>query len=306
MQKINLTGNRYGKLVVKEMIYNYNGTNRTKCSCDCDCGKTNIIREAYQLKHAIDSSCGCGKKDSVRKSCGKEINGQIFGKLLIIDTLWNENPPKVKCLCECGKEVILNKIDVQTGHTNSCGCLRAETFKTINDVNYANKISDYGIKILYKNGFNKYNQQLWDCQCFCGNVFQDLPARILNGHVRSCGCLKTSSGELLIKNILDNNNIQYKKEYTFSDCKGLRNYVLRFDFGIKDDNDNLKYLIEFDGQQHFYPIEIFGGQKGYEETVIRDNIKNEYCISHQIPLYRFNYKMSKKEIEDKIISIIYP
>ena len=305
LKRKDLTGNKYGKLTVKKMLYNYNNTNRTKCLCDCDCGNTDILRESYQLTHAIDSSCGCGKKEYIRKSCGKEINGQKFGKLLILDTLWDNNPPMVYCYCDCGNTILLNKKDVQTGHTKSCGCLKIDIFNEINNVNHSGEISDYGITILNKSSKNKYNQQLWNCKCFCGNIFEELPARILNGHVRSCGCLKTSSGELLIKNILNNNNINYKQEYTFPDCKGLNNYVLRFDFGIIRDN-NLKCLFEFDGQQHFYPIEFFGGEKGYQDTKIRDNIKNQYCNIHNIPLYRFNYKMRKQEIEDKIINILNP
>lgn len=305
MKRKDLTGNKYGKLIVKEMLYNYNNTNRTKCLCDCECGNKNIIRESYQLTHSNDSSCGCGKKEYVIKSCGKEIDGLKFGKLTILKTLWDNNPPMVYCQCECGNVVWLNKKDVQTGHTKSCGCLKTEIFNKINDVNHSGQVSDYGITILTKSNKNKYGQQLWSCKCFCGNIFEELPAKILNGHIRSCGCLKTSSGELLIKNILDKNNIEYKQEYTFSDCKGLNNYVLRFDFGIKE-NNNLLCLFEFDGEQHFYPINIFGGEEGFKKTIVRDNIKNQYCKNHNIPLYRFNYTMSKKEIEDKIINIIYP
>lgn len=305
LEKENLIGNKYGKLTVKQMIYNYNNTGRTKCLCDCDCGNKDVIRGSYQLKHTTDSSCGCGKKEYIRKSCGKDIDGKRFGRLLVMETLWDNNPPMVKCLCDCGKEVVLSKRDVQSNHTKSCGCLKSDIFKEANYVDHTNEVSDYGIKILNPYGVNNKNQLLWNCQCYCGNCFQELPARILNGHVRSCGCLKTSSGELLIKNILDKYNIEYKQEYTFSDCKGLNNYVLRFDFGIKRDGV-LKCLIEFDGQQHFYPIDIFGGKEGYDKTVLRDNIKNQYCHNHNIPLYRFDYKMNCKEIEDKIISIIYP
>lgn len=287
------------------MLYNYDNTNKTKCLCDCDCGNTNIIRDSYKLSHSTYSSCGCGKKEYVQKSCGKEINGRKYGRLLILDTLWDNNPPMVYCQCDCGNNILLNKKDVQTGHTKSCGCLKLEHFNKINDVDHSGQISDYGILILNKSSKNKYNQQLWNCKCFCGNVFEELPARILNEHVRSCGCLKTSSGELLIKNILDDYHIEYKQEYSFPDCKGINNYVLRFDFGIINNND-LKCLFEYDGQQHFYPIDIFGGKKGYQDTIIRDNIKNKYCKDHNIQLYRFNYKMSRKEIEDKIINILNP
>lgn len=157
MERKDLTGNKYGKLTVKKMLYNYNNTNRTKCLCDCDCGNKDIIRESYQLTHASNSSCGCGKKEYVRKSCGKDIDGQKFGKLLILNTLWENNPPLVNCLCDCGNTVLLNKKDVQTGHTNSCGCLKTKVFDKINDVDHTNEMSEYGIKIINKAGLVKVN-----------------------------------------------------------------------------------------------------------------------------------------------------
>lgn len=64
---------------------------------------------------------------------------------------------------------------------------------------------------------------------------------------------------------------------------------LIFDFAIFDKNDNLFGLIEFDGVQHFKPIEIFGGDKALEYTKLRDNIKNEYCKNNNIKLLRIPY-----------------
>ena len=66
------------------------------------------------------------------------------------------------------------------------------------------------------------------------------------------------------------------------------------------------FLLEYDGEQHFKPVKLFGGNKAYQENIERDNIKNQYCKEHNIILYRLSYKMSEKEIKDKIINIIYP
>lgn len=305
MQRENLVGQIFGKLTVKKMLYNYSNTGKTKCLCDCECGNTNIIRTPYGLKQAKDSSCGCGKKEYVIKSCGKDIRNQKFGRLLVINILWESNPPQVECLCDCGNVVVLNKRDVQTGHTKSCGCLKSDNLRALKDIDHTNQISDYGIKIKYKSGKNNKGQTLWECECFCGNTFTELPARVLNGHVRSCGCLIRSSREMLIEKILIENEIKYQTQYSFSDCKSDKNYVLRYDFAIMKD-DNSIHLIEYDGEQHFYPIELFGGEKGFIETQQRDQIKNKYCLDNNIPLTRLNYKMSEEEIRDKIVNIIYP
>jgi len=305
VQREDLTGLKFGKLTVIKMLYNYNGTGKTKCLCKCDCGNE-CIRTAYQLKHAKLSSCGCGKKEYIREICGKEIDGMKFGRLLVLETLWDENPPKVKCLCDCGNIVTLRKSDVQKLHTQSCGCLQSERASLANEVNHSNKISDYGVKIIKQHKKNHLGQWIWECECgYCGNNFYDLPARILNGHVRSCGCLKRSSNELFISSYLDVLGVQYKEQYTFDDCKSDKNYPLYFDFAVFE-NNNLLCLIEYDGQQHFIPNEAFGGDDAFVETKMRDEIKNKYCKTNNIPLYRFPYTMTNDEIKEKITKIIYP
>lgn len=305
MKKEDLTGMQFGKLKVIKMLYNYNNTHRTKCLCKCECGNE-CIRTAYNLKHNELPSCGCGKKEYIRKSCGKEIDGMKFGRLLVLETLWNENPPKVKCLCDCGNIVILRKSDVQNSHTQSCGCLQMERASEANKIDYSNKVSDYGVKILKRYKKNDFCQWIWECECgFCGNHFYDLPIRVLNNHVRSCGCLKRSSNELFISDFLDNIGVEYKEQYKFYDCKSEKNYPLYFDFAIFK-NNNLFCLIEYDGLQHFVARDLFGGQDALEETQKRDMIKNKYCEDNNIPLYRFPYTMTNDEIKEKITKIIYP
>ena len=80
--------------------------------------------------------------------------------------------------------------------------------------------------------------------------------------------------------------IKFIPQYTFNDCKYV--YVLRFDFALFKDNEFIG-LIEYDGRQHFEPIDVFGGQEGFAKTKKRDEIKNIYCKTHNIPLLRIPY-----------------
>jgi len=47
--------------------------------------------------------------------------------------------------------------------------------------------------------------------------------------------------------------------------------------------------IEYDGRQHFEPIKRFGGEKGYNSTIYRDRIKNEFCVNNKIKIVRIKY-----------------
>ena len=73
---------------------------------------------------------------------------------------------------------------------------------------------------------------------------------------------KASSGEVYIANYLSNNNILYIPQYKIDECRNKN--PLPFDFGIIDENEKLLGLIEFQGKQHYEPIDYFGGQENFE------------------------------------------
>ena len=70
--------------------------------------------------------------------------------------------------------------------------------------------------------------------------------------------------------------------------------LLRLDFYIE--YNNKKYVIEFDGEQHYRPIDFFGGNEDFELTQLRDAIKNEYCIKNNITMIRISNKKIAKDI----------
>ena len=67
--------------------------------------------------------------------------------------------------------------------------------------------------------------------------------------------------------------------------KLFRNSPLRPDFFLP----NYNLVIEFDGIQHFEPIEFFGGQEGFEKRQQKDREKNEYCKNNNIDILRIPY-----------------
>lgn len=96
-------------------------------------------------------------------------------------------------------------------------------------------------------------------------------------------CKNNSKGEIEIIKYLDGMNINYIYQHTFENCK--HKQLLRFDFYLKDYN----ILIEYDGIQHFKAVSHFGGEEGFKETKIRDEIKNDYAKNNNIKLIRIPY-----------------
>ena len=73
------------------------------------------------------------KKPSNR---GQNIIGEKFGKLTVLEdagfTTTGARKKIFKCICDCGKIVIVKRNSLISGHTKSCGCLEIETKKTNN------------------------------------------------------------------------------------------------------------------------------------------------------------------------------
>ena len=113
-----------------------------------------------------------------------------------------------------------------------------------------------------------------------------------DSHLQGIGCpnCSASKGELSISNFLVKNNIHFKQQHKFDNCKYKRR--LPFDFYIP----SLHVCIEFDGKQHFKPVKHFGGDIAFEELQIKDKIKTEYCIYNNIRLIRIKDKNKINEI----------
>lgn len=106
--------------------------------------------------------------------------------------------------------------------------------------------------------------------------------------VQGTGCPRCneSKGEKKIRIYLENNKINYQHNYRFSKCRN--KCPLPFDFLILVGNKI--GLIEYQGIQHFKPIERFGGVKALKSNIMRDSIKEKFCLDNDIPLLKINYK----------------
>lgn len=300
MSFIDLTGKKFENLTVlcrgEDLIRN-NKKRRVRWHCLCSCGNEFDVL-ADNLKKRPNMTCSeCAKK---RRAESHRINesGKKYGRLTILEVISVDGPTTVRCKCDCGNEYIGRQSDIIIGHTKSCGCLQKERASETNTKDWTGIKSEYGVEFLYKDCMNNKGQWLWKCKCgVCGNLFTALPAKINNGHITSCGCRIQSIGEEIIQDFLKERCIHFIPQYTFDDCKDT--YVLRFDFALMYDN-KLIGLIEYDGKQHFEPVEIFGGIDGFKQTQKRDKIKNEYCQTHNIPLLRLPYTLSTDELQIKI------
>ena len=90
-------------------------------------------------------------------------------------------------------------------------------------------------------------------------------------------------GEDKISKSLSMNNIYYISQYVFSDCRYKK--VLPFDFYLLDYN----VCVEYQGIQHYEPVEYFGGEKAFIKQQLKDQIKRDYCKDKNIKLIEIPY-----------------
>jgi len=142
----------------------------------------------------------------------------------------------------------------------------------------------------------------WICKK-CNNEWRSQIANRNNG----CGCpeCSESKGEKYIVEILKCREITYDTQHMFDDLLSVLRNKLRYDASIfnNKEKDKLIFLIEFDGKQHYEWIKSWMTKEEYERLQYHDKLKNQYCISHNIPLIRIPY-WEYDNIETILVDII--
>lgn len=115
-----------------------------------------------------------------------------------------------------------------------------------------------------------------------------------------CPYCRLSKGELRIEKFLSENKYQFEQQFKFPDCRLV--FKLPFDFLVK--KNNKIQCIEYYGEQHYKPIEYFGGFEKFRMVKIRDNIKQQYCNNNSIPLLILSYSEDFTQQKERMKSFL--
>ena len=194
---------------------------------------------------------------------------------------------KVKIICPEHGEFE----QVPYNHLSGKGCGRCGGSKKI-DLNYFIEKSNQIHNFKYDYSMSEYKLSRLKIKIRCpihNFIFEQTP----NHHMKGIGCpiCSESVGEKNIRILFEKNNINFVRNKKFSKCR--YKYPLMFDFYLPDNN----ICIEYDGKQHYEPVEYWGGEENFKEQKIKDNIKTDYCKNNNIELIRIRYDES---IEDKL------
>lgn len=147
-----LEGQKFGMLTV----ISRDGTDKHRNAlwkCLCDCGETKTL-PALRLRQGHVQSCGCATGRLISEArITVDFVGLAFGRLTVLERLPRlseiHREGRWLCRCACGTELSVGASNLQSGNSNSCGCLQRELLskrQTIHGLSRPGKRSDaYGI-----------------------------------------------------------------------------------------------------------------------------------------------------------------
>ena len=311
--KDDLTGKRFGKLTVLGIDEKENDPHRY-WKCKCDCGNFTSVY-AYNLTHSKIISCGCENRrlSSIRQF--EDLTGKRFGRLTVTGVDHNKpdsggnNHFYWKCLCDCGNTTVVITSSLKNGDTKSCGCLLTEASasrakdRTIDLTGHK-----YGLLTVIERVDNpdREGYEAWRCICDCGKEKLAEGYYLRKGMISSCGCLSQSKYELFVLQYFDEkgyeSGVDYESQKRFDDLRGYDGGMLSYDFSVIK-NGKICAFIECQGQQHYKPVEIFGGDEQFAKQQLHDEAKRKYAENLGVPLIEIPYTVVKyeevKEIMEK-------
>jgi hypothetical protein len=244
-------------------------------------------------RHHIYKKCGCpkcrGKHISASKMHSKEwvINEAIKvhgDKYDYSNVDYNGIDKEIDIICK--KHGVFKQLPYNHIY-KKCGCPKCR-YDTLSE-KYRLSIEDclskfkekHGDKYKYPHIEDEYvnNRSVITVVCPIHGEFKQTAMKHLQG--QGCQYCNESKLEKEIASFLTTNNIEYDRQKKFDWLK--LDKPMSLDFYLPKYN----MAIECQGEQHYKPIEHFGGEKEYNLVLDRDNTKKKQCEENGVKLLYF-------------------
>lgn len=141
---VDLTGKTFGTLTVVSRCADERKDKQAHWVCKCECGYE-VIVSGRNLRTGNTKTCGANIHKKGQNM--RDLTGQRFGRLTVIERAKNGKPGIVNwlCKCDCGNYKEVNAYSLHAGLTQSCGCYRNERTSVSNSTHGMSKTRIYGI-----------------------------------------------------------------------------------------------------------------------------------------------------------------
>lgn len=263
--------------------------------------------EFWQVANSHLRGHGClscyNKNRSQLQSCTKEkfikkaikIHGNKYDYSKVV---YSNNRKKICVICPIHGEFWITPDSMIRGRgCKKCGIISAKNKNKMNQEEFIKRANEvHNNKYDYTDSVYINTDTKVKIICLEHGEFWQTPHHHLNGHGCSfCG-----------RNNLSENKIYEKIKEKFSDA--IRQYNDKFLI----ENGHPQFIdifipskqvgIEYQGRQHFVPVNAFGGKEEYNKTIKRDLKKYNKSKENGIKIFYFSYET---EIPEKYIDKIY-
>jgi hypothetical protein len=271
--------------------------NSVKLNIKCGrCGK-DFYKHFNIYKHKNSRCVSCDEKSrpiQKRKYTQKEVTEIVKrnGDTLISDYVNSATKLRIIC-CRCIQIYEMRFDGIKKGNRcKSCGDKESHMHRRTPYDEIKKIVGQNGDKLISEEYINSKTKLKILCYK-CDRIYHRNIDKIKMNYRCSqrCSTGTMSRGEFSIYEYLEKNNIKFEFQIAFDDCK--HKNTLSFDFYVAF-KDGSFGLIEYQGQQHYKPIELFGGEDKFKIQVLHDNIKSNYCNNKNMPLLIipfWNYKI---------------
>ena len=165
--------------------------------------------------------------------------------------------------------------------------LGCPTCRKVSPLDYHNLASSRSFNWIGPQPSNVNYRTTWQCEK--GHRWQASYSNIRNG--TGCPSCQKSWGAERVAKFLRDNNIICQREKKFDKCRYIKPLEFDFFFVINEQT----FLVEYDGRQHFEPVDMFGGEKALKGVQHRDAIKTKFAQDNGLILIRISYKVENIE-----------
>lgn len=261
---------------------------KIKVKCN-KCDWHGEIRAGHLLYDNYGPGCPThGKRQFDSFSFQKAINQKQNNQYTLLSKFVNTKT-KVKIKCnKCGKRFYVwpdHLLNERIG--KNCRHEIKLNFKQA--LILLSKVSNKEIKLVHFSGM--HSAATFEC-CKCGNVWRATALNIFNHSTGCPTCSTSSKGEKAVTEYLKQKGYHFEPQFRIETCKDKK--TLPFDFAVRNKDNSLNCLIEYQGFQHFVDLSQY--KKNYffsKETVLKtqkhDEMKLTFCKEHGIKLIHIDH-----------------
>lgn len=260
-------------------VIEYNGMKeyfRVKClSCNTVYqfqAAQNFFVRKYGCKKCVDSPEWSKQKETFKFWLTQHPEFELIDDLSKI----HNSQEHVRCRCtKCGR-VQENKKIYNYYDGKQCFCQTKSTKKPLDRL-----AEDFSDICTFLEPYQNTNTAILLQSKFCGHIFKAAPSTMLRNKY-NCPICKSSNGEKKVISWLEDKQISYNRQEKLK----IGNRICKIDFYLPDYN----IYIEYNGEQHYRPIDFFGGTESFKDQQERDNKVRSYIQKINGKLVEISYK----------------